>query len=88
MSLPATVADLDLPLLAEALARHSGNVTDAAAEVRVPPSDLRQLLWATPACRTRRLKRSRRGSTRRRRTSTRPSPARTVDAVTRRVSSC
>jgi Bacterial regulatory protein, Fis family len=46
VSLPATVADLDLPLVAEALARHSGNVTDAAAELRVPPSDLRRLLWA------------------------------------------
>jgi hypothetical protein len=46
VSLPATVADLDLPLVAEALARHAGNVTDAAADLRVPPSDLRRLLWA------------------------------------------
>ena len=46
MSLPATVADLDLPLVAEAFARHAGNVTDAAADLRVPPSDLRRLLWA------------------------------------------
>jgi hypothetical protein len=46
VSLPATVADLDLPLVAEAFARHAGNVTDAAAELRVPPSDLRRLLWA------------------------------------------
>jgi hypothetical protein len=48
MSLPATVADLDLPLVAEAFARHAGNVTDAAADLRVPPSDLRRLLWAKP----------------------------------------
>jgi hypothetical protein len=46
VSLPATVADLDLPLVAEAFARHAGNVTDAAADLRVPPSDLRRLLWA------------------------------------------
>ena len=45
-ALPATVADLDLPLVAEAFARHAGNVTDAAADLRVPPSDLRRLLWA------------------------------------------
>jgi hypothetical protein len=46
VSLPATVADLDLPLVAEALACHGCNVTDAAADLRVPPSDLRRLLWA------------------------------------------
>jgi hypothetical protein len=46
VSLPATVADLDLPLVAEAFARHAGNVTDAAADLGVPASDLRRLLWA------------------------------------------
>ena len=46
MSIPAKVADLDLSLVAEAFARHAGNVTDAAADLRVPPSDLRRLLWA------------------------------------------
>ena len=45
MSLPATVANLDLLLVAEALARHGCNVTDAAADLKVPPSDLRRLLW-------------------------------------------
>ena len=46
MTLHATVADLDLDAVAAALARHAGNVTDAAADLRVPPSDLRRLLWA------------------------------------------
>jgi hypothetical protein len=46
--IPATVADLDLPLVAEAFARHAGNVTDAAQDLGVPASDLRRLLWSNP----------------------------------------
>jgi hypothetical protein len=46
---PAAVADLDLAQVIEALARTSCNVTDAAAELGVPPGDLRRLLWAKPA---------------------------------------
>jgi hypothetical protein len=47
-SVPAAVADLDLVQVIEALARHGCNVTDAAAELNVPPGDLRRLLWAKP----------------------------------------
>jgi hypothetical protein len=43
-----SVADLDHALVAAALARHSCNVTDAAADLGVPASDLRRLLWANP----------------------------------------
>jgi hypothetical protein len=68
VSLPATVADLNLPLVAEAFARHAGNVTDAAADLRVPPSDLRRLLWANPVCRMRRSRLLRAGLIWRRRT--------------------
>jgi hypothetical protein len=32
----------------EVLARHACNVTDAARDLGVPPSDLRRLLWANP----------------------------------------
>jgi hypothetical protein len=46
---PAAVADLDLAQVIEALARHGCNVTEAAAELGVPPGDLRRLLWARPA---------------------------------------
>jgi hypothetical protein len=45
---PATVADLDLAVAVEVLARHACNVTDAARDLGVPPSDLRRLLWANP----------------------------------------
>jgi hypothetical protein len=45
---PSTLADLDLALVIEALARTSCNVTDAAAELAVPAGDLRRLLWAKP----------------------------------------
>ena len=45
---PATVADLDHALVAAALARHGCNVTDAAADLGVPASDLRRLTWANP----------------------------------------
>jgi hypothetical protein len=48
VSLPATVADLDLAQVADVLARHAGNVTDAAADLGVPASDLRRLLWDNP----------------------------------------
>jgi Bacterial regulatory protein, Fis family len=46
---PATVADLDLNVISEALSRHGCNVSDAAKHLGVPPSDLRRLLWANPA---------------------------------------
>jgi hypothetical protein len=45
---PATVANLDCNAIVEALARHGCNVTDAAADLNVPASDLRRLLWANP----------------------------------------
>jgi hypothetical protein len=45
----AAVADLDLAVVIEALARHACNVTDAAADLAVPASDLRRLLWSKPA---------------------------------------
>jgi hypothetical protein len=44
----AKAADLDLAVVTEVLARHGCNVTDAAADLGVPPSDLRRLLWANP----------------------------------------
>ena len=44
------------------------NVTDAAADLDVPPSDLRRLMWANPKLQERRLRSSSRGSTRLRRT--------------------
>jgi hypothetical protein len=47
-SVPAIVANLDLNLVAEVLARHSFNVSDAAADLGVPASDLRRLMWANP----------------------------------------
>jgi hypothetical protein len=47
-SVPTTVADLDHDVVAQALARHSCNVTDAAADLCVPASDLRRLMWANP----------------------------------------
>jgi hypothetical protein len=43
---PATVADLDHAVVVAALARHGCNITDASKDLRVPPSDLRRLLWA------------------------------------------
>jgi hypothetical protein len=45
---PATVANLDLAVVVEVLARHACNVTDAARDLGVPASDLRRLLWANP----------------------------------------
>jgi hypothetical protein len=45
---PATVASLDLDAVAQARARHSCNVTNAAADLGVPPSALRRLMWANP----------------------------------------
>jgi hypothetical protein len=45
---PAALAALDLAVVVEALARHACNVTDAAADLAVPPSDLRRLLWSNP----------------------------------------
>jgi hypothetical protein len=45
---PASVGGLDGNVVTEALARHRCNVTDAAQDLGVPPSDLRRLLWANP----------------------------------------
>ena len=47
-SVPATVASLAPNMVSEALARHACNVSDAARDLGVPPSDLRRLLWANP----------------------------------------
>jgi hypothetical protein len=47
-NVPDTVANLDHNVVAVVLARHSCNVSDAAAELGVPPSDLRRLIWANP----------------------------------------
>jgi hypothetical protein len=41
-------ADLDHDVVAQTLARHSCNVSDAAAELGVRPSDLRRLMWGDP----------------------------------------
>jgi hypothetical protein len=48
MTLPATVANLDLVVVGEVLVRHACNVTDASRDLGVPPSDLRRLLWTIP----------------------------------------
>jgi hypothetical protein len=48
---PAAVANLDLAVVVEVLARHACNVTDAARDLGVPASDLRRLLWANPKLR-------------------------------------
>jgi hypothetical protein len=45
---PAAVANLDLAVVVEVLARHACNVTDAARDLGVPASDLRRLLWTNP----------------------------------------
>jgi hypothetical protein len=45
---PAATAALDHALVVAALARHGGNVTDAAQDLGVPASDLRRLLWSNP----------------------------------------
>ncbi len=47
-ALPATVASLDLATVTEVLVRHACNVTDASADLGVPASDLRRLLWSNP----------------------------------------
>jgi hypothetical protein len=47
-NVPAAVANLDVGVVVEVLARHACNVTDAAAELGIPSSDLRRLLWANP----------------------------------------
>jgi hypothetical protein len=48
LNVPATVAGLDLAVVAAALERHACNITDAARTLDVPPSDLRRLLWSNP----------------------------------------
>jgi hypothetical protein len=45
---PDTMANLDHSVVIEVLARHSCNVTDAAADLGIPASDLRRLMWANP----------------------------------------
>jgi hypothetical protein len=45
---PVPVANLDLAVVVEVLARHACNVTDAAQDLGVPPSDLRRLMWSNP----------------------------------------
>ena len=45
---PASVVDLDLADVVAALSLHACNVSDAAAELQVPSSDLRRLLWSNP----------------------------------------
>jgi hypothetical protein len=45
---PATVANLDLARVVEALGRNACNVTDAAQDLGVPASDLRRLMWSRP----------------------------------------
>src|SRR6516225_7150467 len=47
-ALPATVSSLEHAVVAEVLARHACNVTEAARGLGVPASDLRRLLWANP----------------------------------------
>jgi hypothetical protein len=47
-NVPATVASYAPNMVSEALARHACNVSDAAKDLGVPPSDLRRLLWANP----------------------------------------
>ena len=47
-NVPAAVASLARNMVSEALARHACNVSDAAKDLGVPPSDLRRLLWANP----------------------------------------
>jgi hypothetical protein len=47
-SVPTTVSSLDLDAVIGALARRGCNVTDASADLGVPASDLRRLLWANP----------------------------------------
>ena len=44
----ATVANLDPAVVVEVLVRHRCNVTDASADLGVPASDLRRLLWNNP----------------------------------------
>jgi hypothetical protein len=48
MSSPPAVANLDLAIVTEVLARRACNITDAAADLGVSPSDLRRFLWANP----------------------------------------
>jgi hypothetical protein len=45
---PSAVANLDPSVVTEVLSRHSCNITDAAADLGVPASDLRRLMWANP----------------------------------------
>ena len=47
-NVPAAVASFAPNMVSEALARHACNVSDAAKDLGVPPSDLRRLLWANP----------------------------------------
>jgi hypothetical protein len=47
--IPDSVAHLDLATVAEVLVKHGANVRNAAAELGVPTSDLRQLTLVNQA---------------------------------------
>jgi hypothetical protein len=47
--IPDSVIDLDLVVVAETLVKHAANVRNAAAELGVPTSDLRQLTLVNQA---------------------------------------
>ena len=47
--IPDSVAHLDIAVVAEMLVKHAANVKNAAAELRVPASDLRQLTMVNQA---------------------------------------
>ena len=48
IKVPATVANLDLELVAKLLVKHSGNVTKTAKALNVPITDLRRLTLFNP----------------------------------------
>ena len=75
-NVPATVANLDLPQVIEALARHGCNVTDAAVDCVFRRRICGGCSGPSRSCRTRRLRLSKLGSTRLRRTLRRRSTAR------------
>lgn len=47
--IPDSVSHLDIAVVAETLVKHAANVKSAAAELRVPASDLRQLTMVNQA---------------------------------------
>jgi hypothetical protein len=48
LPVPASVAELDLALVARVLVKHRANVSAAARELSVPSHDLRKLTWSHP----------------------------------------